>query len=158
MENTNVISDLKFLGNLKPHNKINTKFLYVQEDGVYTRFMRTFINHDNRQNTLKFIHNTVSGTFGILEYYQMSTKSSDRLLCMNIIKDLEQAKIGLSNLIETYNNDLKFKCDIELIIQNIDAKMLDIKSKTVYDLKLHNIYTPIPEIKEEDSETEPDDA
>ncbi len=54
MDATNeVISSLKFIGKLKKGDKINTKFMYTQPDGVWTRFSRTFINQDDPINNCK---------------------------------------------------------------------------------------------------------
>lgn len=127
MESTKqTISNLKFLGLLRKHDKINTTFMYRQQDGFFTSLSRTFLNYDSRSNGLKFIENTITKVFEILHLYEGSTKLSDKAMCLNIIKDLKQSKVGLCNLKETYSNDLKFICDIDTILESIDTKMKDI--------------------------------
>ena len=136
MESTKeVISNLKFIGQLQKGDKINTKFMYRQPDGIFTRFSRTFINNDNRQNALNFIHKIIYSSLDVLMYYERSTKTSDKAMCINIVEDLLQAKLGLSNLKLTYSEDLKFNCDLDTILQVIDSNMKDIEPKYVKLLK-----------------------
>ena len=136
MESTKeVISSLKFIGLLQKGDKINTKFMYRQPDGLFTRISRTFINSDNRQNTLNFIHKIIYSSLDVLMYYERSTKTSDKAMCINIVQDLMQAKIGLSNLKLTYSEDLKFNCDLDTILQVIESNMKDIEPKYMKLLK-----------------------
>ena len=128
MESTKeVISNLKFIGQLQKGDKINTKFMYRQQDGIFTKFYRTFIHNDNRQNTLNFIHKIINSSLDVLMYYERSSKTSDKAMCINIVEDLLQAKVGLTNLKLTYSEDLKFNCDLDTILQVIDSNMKDIE-------------------------------
>ena len=63
---------------------------------------------------------------------------------MNIVNDLKSSKNGLQNLKETYNNDIKFMCDIDVLIQIIDAKLLEMND---------NLLPPPPISTEENEET-----
>lgn len=121
-----IISSLKFIGKLQRGDKINTKFMYRQPDGILTRLSRTFINHDNRNNALLFVQRVISSSFEIINNYSKSDKESDKILCINIINDLKQARNGLDHLKDTYSEDLKFKCDMETLLQEIDAKFNDL--------------------------------
>jgi hypothetical protein len=44
-------------------------------------------------------------------------------MCANLISDLRNSKNGLNNLKETYNLDVKFVCDLDTLLQTIDAKL-----------------------------------
>ena len=44
-------------------------------------------------------------------------------MCKNLVEDLKNSKKGLMNLKETYNLDIKFCCDIDTLLQMIDAKL-----------------------------------
>jgi hypothetical protein len=44
-------------------------------------------------------------------------------MCANIISDLKNSKNGLNNLKETYTLDIKFVCDLDTLLQTIDAKL-----------------------------------
>jgi hypothetical protein len=151
MENINkIISDLKFLTSIKQNDKINTRSLYLQTDGILTSIMRS-LSFDNRHNTLIFIRETINGAFQLLSYYEETKKKSDVAMCNNIINDLIKSKIGLNNLISTYTDDTNFVCNIKTIIQTIDTKMLDIKGK--YKIEENDImYSYEDNLNEEDTD------
>jgi hypothetical protein len=60
-----------------------------------------------------------------LKFYGHSSKLSEQIMCKNLISDLRDSKNGLMNLRETYVLDLKFGCDIQTMLQMIDAKLLE---------------------------------
>jgi hypothetical protein len=103
--------------------------MFIQPDGIFTRISRSLINHDNRNNTLNFVRNTITRSFDIIASYSLSNKELHRTIRLHIIKDLEQSKIGLLNLKDTYLSDIKFTCDIDTLLQEIDAKLLDVEQK-----------------------------
>lgn len=127
--NKEIISRLKFIGCLKKGEKVNVKYMYVQPDGLATMISRTLINQDNRGNTLSFVQGTVNRAFELLSVYEKSEKKADKIICTNIIKDLKNAKIGISNLKETYLIDIMFGCNIDTLLQSIDAKLSDIEHR-----------------------------
>jgi hypothetical protein len=124
-----IISRLKFIGKVQKGDKINVKYMFIQPDGIFTRISRSLINHDNRNNTLNFVRNTITRSFDIIVSYTLSNKELHRNIRLHIIKDLEQSKIGLLNLKDTYLSDIKFTCDIDTLLQEIDAKLLDVEQK-----------------------------
>lgn len=125
MEATNeLISSLKFLGNIKKGDKINIKYMFVQPDTITTTLSRSFIYPDNRHNTLSFVRKTIDQSFNILSEYSSSDEEYKQSIKNNIIVDLKNIKTGLKNLKFTYITDSKFCCDIETIIQEVDAKLI----------------------------------
>jgi hypothetical protein len=118
------ISRLKFISKIQKGEKINTRKMYIQPEGILTTISRTFINHDNRINTLNFIHDTIYKSFDLLVKYDKSYNFNDRELCINLINDLKSSKTGLSHLKNTYITDLKFCCDMDTLLENIDAKLM----------------------------------
>ena len=118
-----VISRLKFIGKIQKGDKINVKYMFVQPEGVITSISRTVINQDNRNNTLNFVRNTIKQTFEIISKYIVSNNHSNILYCGNIIKDLKNSKSGLINIKDTYLSDIKFTCDIDTLLQEIDVKL-----------------------------------
>lgn len=116
-----VISRLKFIGKIQKGEKINVKYMIIQPDCLKTALSRTFFNQCNRQNTLNFIRNTIKNTFDIIQKYSTSTNKSEKHVCKHIIFDLEQSQKGLVNIKSTYLDDLKVCCDIDTLLQEIDA-------------------------------------
>jgi hypothetical protein len=121
--NQEIISKLKFIGKIKKGEKINTRHMYVQPDGLGTSIIRTFIYQDNRGNVLNFCQETISRAFELLVTYERSEKNSEHVLFGNVLVDLQQATSGLSNLKFTYIADTKFCCDMDTLLQIITARL-----------------------------------
>lgn len=120
-----IIANLKFIGHINRYEKINCSIspAFVQKDGLLTQISRTLYNIDNRQNNLNFLQTTVSDSFILLDHYINSTTDNAKIYKQYIISDLNQSILGLNNLKITYNSDLKFICDIDVIIESINAKL-----------------------------------
>ena len=125
-----VISRLKFIGKIQKGEKINVKYMYVQPEGFVTKISRTLINQCNRHSCLVFIKNTIARSFELVSTYNSSTKECDRIIRINIIKDLKSSKQGILNLKETYKDDLKISCDFDTLIEDMDSKLKEIGEQT----------------------------
>ena len=121
--NQEIISKLKFIGKIKKGEKINTRHMYVQPDGLGTSIIRTFIYQDNRGNVLNFCQETISRAFELLITYERSEKNAEHVLFGNLLVDLQQATTGLANLKFTYIADTKFCCDMDTLLQIITARL-----------------------------------
>ena len=118
-----IIARLKFIGKLQKGDKINTRRMFVQSDGLVTKFVRTFWQQDNRSNGLSFVQETVRRAFELLDTYEKSRYAQDRSLKENIIKDMVDSINGLNNLKSTYCHDVKFGCDVDALLLLITAKL-----------------------------------
>jgi hypothetical protein len=121
------ISKLKFIGKLKKGDKINIKYMVVQQNNLITKLNRTLYNVDNRVNTLNFISDTIKKGFDELLIHISNNTVFDTNIANNIITDLDNCKIGLGNMKDTYTDDLMFCCKIDTILQEIDARLEEIK-------------------------------
>ena len=135
--NKETISRLKFIGKIQIGDKVSLKEMLIQPDGLMTQISR-IINQDNRNKTLVFLQDTINKTFEILKCYERSKKNSDKIMCTNLISDLKASKNGLLNLKETYILDVKFICDIDVLLQLIDAKLCEIDSGVFLSLSPPN--------------------
>ncbi|MHA2038807.1 MAG: hypothetical protein ACW98X_20435 [Promethearchaeota archaeon] len=120
-----IISKIKFIGTISKHDKINTKQLSIQPNGLYTSIDRTFFNTDTRADTLQFIQDNVSRAFELVITLERSLSKEELILYVNLVNDLHLSKVGLSNLKVTYRHDSKFCCDIDSLLELIDAKLSD---------------------------------
>jgi hypothetical protein len=125
--NKETISRLKFIGKIQIGEKVNLKYMYIQNDGIITQLSR-IIFQDNRSKTLTFLQDTINKSFEIIKCYQKSKKQSDKIMCTNLVEDLRNCKCGLVNLKETYTQDIKFCCDIDTLLQMIEAKLSESSS------------------------------
>lgn len=133
--NKEVISRLKFIGRINKGEKINVRHAYpfVQQNDVTTSISRTFYYKDNRANALSFVRNTIDRSFEIVHNYQYSDKKSDRVMSTRVIDDLRRAKQGIFNLKETYITDTMFCCDIDTLIESMDAKLSELEPEEKAD-------------------------
>lgn len=125
--NEDVIPKLKFISKLNKGDKINVKNLYIQPNSLYSKIIRSFFEIDDRTNTLTFVSNTVKKGFELFQMYAESKNPYDLIVSQNIISDLKNAKNGLTNLKETYHSDVMFICKIDSLIEEIDAKIVEIE-------------------------------
>ena len=116
MDPKEVMSRLKFIGKIQAGDKINTKFMYIQSNSIFTRISRSVIYQDNRTNTLALLKDTIDSSFKLLAGY----RTTDEVKRMIVHNDLVKSKNGLNHIKETYQSDLKFVCDVEILLQDID--------------------------------------
>ena len=123
------ISKLKFLGKISKGEKINVKEKTLQTESFVTSLSRTVWFLDNRNNTLSFIQTTVQSAFSLLTILIQNDNISDKELAKSIIRDIDSAKNGISNLKTTYSDDAYFCCGVDTYIETINAKLLDLKDR-----------------------------
>jgi hypothetical protein len=122
--NRTTINNLKFIGNIKPLDKINVRHLYVQQDSWRTSFARS-LSAENRMTTLKFVNDTLAAAFEIAKSMKDARTPSELCILSNLINDLRMSKIGIANLKITYSGDVLFACSVDSILQMIDSELLN---------------------------------
>ena len=119
-----VISRLKFIGHIQKDEKINVRHVNRQPNTLMTKISRSVIYPDNRTNALKFIKDVITRSFEIIESYN---NHGNVLVSRGIVADLVKARQGILNLKYTYNDDTKFCCDMDVIVENIASKIKSLK-------------------------------
>jgi len=127
-KNRDTIVKLKFIGTFQPGEKIDVRNLRVETNNVITPIKRMFFG-ESRDTTYSFMQNTIDRAFEIIQATCNSEKISDKIYCKNIIIDLIKAIKGLQNIQKTYKDDKLFYCNIESIVENIQARLSDVKTK-----------------------------
>jgi hypothetical protein len=130
MDSFEIQSRLKFISNVQIGDKINVKFMLIQKDCFSTKLSRT-LYYENRITTLNFVRDNINRA---LEIITKSCCQQDKELTSNLIIDLKNSKIGIENLRETYINDIKFCCDLNTVLQNIDIKIAECEKSLGYNL------------------------
>lgn len=150
--NEEVIARLKFIGHIEKDEKINVRHVNKQPNTIFTKISRSIIYPDNRTNSLKFVRDIILRTFDIIERL---LHNQEILVCKSLIQDLSKSKQGLLNLKYTYNEDTKFCCDIDVLIEQISSKITNIKEKhpSLFDHKSDELKQEPP--KQEPPKQEP---
>jgi len=76
---------------------------------------------------LKLVREIISRSFEILTHNIASQRESEIIQCKLIIQDLSKAQNGLLNLKSTYADDIKFRCDLDILLQQIVARLAEVK-------------------------------
>lgn len=121
-----VISLLKFISKIQPGEKICVKYRYVQPDTLLTRLSRTFITQETRQMTGSFVTSVINKGFELIYVYLASKKTTDLELSINTIRDIVSAKLGVKSLMTTYEDDVMFICNMETLLEEINARITQI--------------------------------
>ena len=124
-----VLSRLKFIGKIQPTEKINVKYMYVQQDTWLTKFLRTLLSPDNRGNALGFFKNTIDKSFEIVNANKDNAEKVGMI--NNILRDIEASTIGINNFKETYKSDLMFCCEIDTLMQSVLLRLDDFRRNCI---------------------------
>ncbi len=144
-----IISQLKFIGRIGKGEKVNVRQQTVQPQGIRTSFVRTVWDQDTRWNLLNFITKILKRSFGLIQVKLATNKVSGRAYCAQVIQDIYTAKEeGIPNVKITYADDVKYCCDIETLIQDMDSKLEGLKQAypeifNYIPIKIENYYNEI---------------
>ena len=137
MSDNELITRLKFLSKIKKNEKIDTVNMIVQPaDSRLTSISRTYYQ-EARNTTLSFIEEIIKKSFELINKYINSSKISEQEIVKHLIKDFENSKEGIINLKYTYESDNMFICNLDTILQNIDAKLSEFKSQYPNVFNIH---------------------
>jgi hypothetical protein len=103
---------LKLIGSISIGDKIGTRFLIIQQDTFFTKLSR-WAYSENRLNTVSFVRNTVLQSLDLLR------TCTDQSIKDSLQEDLKQALIGLTNISETYSNDVRVLAELSEIEETI---------------------------------------
>jgi hypothetical protein len=123
-----IITKLKFIGMLQPGEKVDVNSLRIEPKTILTPIKRLFFG-EGRDKTFNFLSLTIERSIEIIQNYVLSDRISERIYCSNIINDLIKAIVGLKNIQETYREDKMFVCNVDILIENVDSKLTEIKEK-----------------------------
>jgi hypothetical protein len=124
--NEEISSRLKFIGHIQKDEKINVRYVNRQHNNWITTVSRTILYPDNRANSLKFVKDVISRSFEIIEQY---IRKQNINAIHSLINDLIKSQQGLLNLKYTYSEDTKFCCDMDVMIEHVRLKLVDLKEK-----------------------------
>lgn len=135
------MTNLKVIGKIGPGFKVNTKGKYLQlDDTTYWQGAMRWFRGDSRNTMYEKIHSTIYNSFTIINMaisdyrenphqssgvYQNSTPG-DFLLTMSEI--LQQTKIGMENLKDTYDPDPTLSSRLEIDILSVRNQLSSINS------------------------------
>ena len=135
-----VFTSLKIISNLKEYDKLiinDNKYIDI-DNPSYLQFMRRWWNGRNRLNTLTYlkdfvykdafiiIDNTLQNEMKNNHNHNFFQHSNHNILQKFLI-ELKNSIRGLQNLKITYNVDVSFKSQLDIIIEEIEFRIEKIK-------------------------------
>jgi hypothetical protein len=134
--NRDIIIKLKFIGTFQPGEKIDVRNLKIEDNTIITPIKRTIFG-ESRDSTYTFLSSTIERAFDIILVYANSDKTSEKIICKNILNDVIKAVNGLQNIQKTYDSDKMFYCNVETLVECIHAKLSEIKEKhpSIFSIK-----------------------
>ena len=114
--------------------------LFVRDnDSVTQRVFRSLKNWttylsgsetvESKDATLAFIRETVNEAITLISVYSRDKEEFKRSIADIIVQNLESSKVGIRNMIATYQNDRKFISNAEANIQTLEVKINSLRKK-----------------------------
>jgi len=122
-----VLTRLKFISEISPHEKIDSRNLRIESTSIWTPLKRLIFTGDSRETTLHFFTTTIERSCEIIKSNLHSKELKEQIFCANVIKDLIKSVKGLRAVQETYSEDKLIKCEIEVLIEGIVAFIVQIR-------------------------------
>jgi hypothetical protein len=120
-----VIAQLRFIGKLKPNEKVDLTTMKLRSNNVYTRMQRsyrTYVLQDElsrRKATHDYIARVLDDAFLLLQ----DANNSEQYKFQHLIESINGALQGIENLKKTYNDDAWFISQIETLTAVTKSKM-----------------------------------
>lgn len=126
MKNDEILSGLKLIGKIQPDQKLFLNpNISLGSDSYLSALIRTFTHDNNRACTFNFLSAIIEKAFVILQELHSAKDDVYKAdQCSNLITDLISCREGIHKLSLTYSYDVKMCCDLELLIQKINSKLL----------------------------------
>lgn len=112
---------LNFISMIQAGQKLNANTMSFSNNNTYLQMLiasiRRTINVEDRNTTLNYLNDTINLTIDAINKY------SDSEFLRNIINSLNAARIGISRLEATYQNDPGVISKLRVYLANIDVQL-----------------------------------
>ncbi len=136
--------NLKILGRIQKNGKITRSYdgIIALETDSFHQCVKRFMRYDSRKQSIFEINSIINECFNILHnllnlkhmQQKYSYTSEYMKTCEDIytlVKHLEEACLGISNLKFTYINDINIEAQLEIIITKINNTIRDTKNALI---------------------------
>jgi len=133
-----ILTNLQVIGSLNKYEKLIFKNTWeLDVDKRYLQSVRRYFSGDSRDCMLNFLSKLFTSidheVDSLLTVYKLSQSEILHDYVTNTLRDFYintlNAKKGITNLIETYSDDVVVKSKLELYFNMLDRKSLNLKSK-----------------------------
>lgn len=121
----NLLVKLEFISKVERGNKINLNDMSIVDSSSWIASFFRSINGEGRRGLIAELRITISSSVRAIEEYNGTE------FCRIIVNHLNKARIGISNLSATYQNDAFTLANIDTLISDIDIQLK--KNKQLID-------------------------
>ena len=135
---SNILTNLQVIGSLNKYEKLIFKNTWeLDVDKRYLQSVRRYFSGDSREAVLNFLSKLFISIDRevdfLLNTYKLSQSESLHDYVTNTLHDIYintiNSKKGVTNLIETYSDDVAVKSKLEIYFNILDRKSLSLKHK-----------------------------
>ena len=130
MTTDQVLTNLKVISQIKKGEKIVTNNIILEIDNRYFQFARRWWSSSSRLSTLDFFNKVLDRCFEIIdETYNNKTKETyyfseeNSRVLQKFSLELTNTCTGLTNLKETYCNDVTTTSQLDIMLEKINARV-----------------------------------
>ncbi len=129
-ENKELITKLKIIGQAKKGYKLNTRTMqYQRAYSVFEWFTRSFVNVNSRDDTMRLIKSVVNQALETLQHKTDKDDQMSKFVAQTLITDLLQAQHGITEIQETYADDIEFWCTLKTQSDFISAHIKSLRDR-----------------------------
>lgn len=122
MDISKTISNLKFISNIPIGHKLNINFMITEPNTILTATKRTFLyGNETRTKTKDFIETTINRAFEILNSSYCNQENINYI--KKLLIELNNSISGISNLRQTYHDDIHFCGELDTVIDKIKIEV-----------------------------------
>lgn len=122
MDISKTISNLKFISNIPIGHKLNINFMITEPNTILTATKRTFLyGNETRTKTKDFIEVTINRAFEILNSSYCNQENINYI--KKLLIELNNSISGISNLRQTYHDDIHFCGELDTVIDKIKIEV-----------------------------------
>ncbi len=122
-----IISKMRFIGNLKPNQIMDVNTLSLSDSNWQTSLYRTMINlpgiRESRDITYNFINTSINEAIYQASKYISSSDNFHIRTGLMVLASIDEAKNGIRNLTETYRNDTHYVSKINTLLETLENKL-----------------------------------
>lgn len=111
-----LLTQLKIIGMIRQHERFSTKgqMIRIEQEGKLQPLWRWLFGED-RENNMHHLQTIIDRAIGMLD-----VKKANAVALIQLRTEMSKAKVGLSNLMITYENDSVIRAKLELMCDTID--------------------------------------
>ena len=111
-----LLTQLKIIGMIRQHERFSTKgqMIRIEQEGKLQPLWRWLFGED-RENNMHHLQTIIDRAIGMLD-----VKKTNAVALIQLRTEMLKAKVGLSNLMITYESDSVIKAKLELMCDTID--------------------------------------